>query len=75
MCMQVDYYFFFFVKTSPSYVNIIHLIGSYRRGLRPRMNELRTWIPKEELANTKKTIEELRIKCELIRVTIMFNQE
>lgn len=51
----------FNMTTSPSYFNMIRLIGAYDQGLKPlSMYDLRTWILMEELSSTKKDIQGIR---------------
>ncbi|KAL0922496.1 hypothetical protein M5K25_006485 [Dendrobium thyrsiflorum] len=66
VCMDIGKFFFenaipFNVATSPAYFNMLRFVGLYGRGLKtPSMYKLRTWILKEELQNTKRSIDEIK---------------
>ncbi|KAI0515964.1 hypothetical protein KFK09_008635 [Dendrobium nobile] len=77
VCMDIGRFFFenaipFNVATSPAYFSMMRSVGLYGRGLKaPSMYELRTWILKEELQNTERTIDEIKRTWIETGVTIM----
>ncbi|XP_028557074.1 uncharacterized protein LOC110108718 [Dendrobium catenatum] len=77
VCMDIGRFFFenaipFNVATSPAYFSMMRSVGLYGRGLKaPSMYELRTWILKEELQNTERTIGEIKRTWIETGVTIM----
>ncbi|PKU64410.1 hypothetical protein MA16_Dca025452 [Dendrobium catenatum] len=53
---------------------MLDYVGSYGRGFKPpKIYDLRTWILKEELDNTEKSVEEIKRTWAQIGVTIMSN--
>ncbi|XP_038680576.1 uncharacterized protein LOC119981502 isoform X1 [Tripterygium wilfordii] len=51
----------FNVARSPSFINMCRSIGSYGRGLKPpTMDELRTWILKEELDTSEEIVNDIK---------------
>ncbi|XP_028551493.1 uncharacterized protein LOC114579844 [Dendrobium catenatum] len=77
VCMDIGRFFFenaipFNVATSPAYFSMMRSVGLYGRGLKaPSMYELRTWILKEELQNTERSIGEIKRTWIETGVTIM----
>ncbi|CAH1434057.1 unnamed protein product [Lactuca virosa] len=60
----------FNVSSSPSFTNMVHSIGNYRRGLKPpSMHESRTWILQEEVKTTTTMVDDIKVTWKTTEVS------